>query len=42
MFGDAVDHLSEFGIPEALGENFPVVTVHRVQPYGLPTEVVYP
>ncbi|MFJ9900340.1 hypothetical protein ACIQPR_44120 [Streptomyces sp. NPDC091280] len=42
MFGDAVDHLAEFGIPEALGENFQVVTVHRVQSHGQPSEVVFP
>ncbi|MGW2960850.1 hypothetical protein ACWDGI_20605 [Streptomyces sp. NPDC001220] len=42
MFGDAVDYLFEFGVPQALGADFAVVEVHRVQPFGLPTEVVYP
>jgi hypothetical protein len=41
MFGDAVDHLDEFGVPLALGTDFVVVEVHRVQPRGGP-EVVYP
>ncbi|WP_330462114.1 hypothetical protein [Streptomyces sp. NBC_00775] len=42
LFGDAVDHLFEFGVPRVLGNDFTVVQVHYVQPFGRPTEVVFP
>ncbi|CCK24443.1 hypothetical protein BN159_0064 [Streptomyces davaonensis JCM 4913] len=42
LFGDAVDHLVEFGVPRALGDDFTVEQVHYVQPFGRATEVVFP
>jgi hypothetical protein len=44
MFGDAVDYLCEFGVPVALGPDFDftVIKVDYVQPFGRPTEAIYP
>lgn len=42
LFGDAVDHLAELGIPREIGRGFTIMEVQYVQPHNSIAKVVYP